>query len=311
MTLEIGKRIATLRNSIGVTQLELANYLGVLPQTVSRWETDNGISDVTLLPKIATFFSISLDDLFGVNSMKKIEDLVCKYSVLRDDNSYNEAIAAINLQESNLIINNDNIDTKAKLLGEKMHLYLQKTRQSLSDTIETCKELINLTENTDNEYNIIGLLQLQQLECMAGNTEKMVENSKARYYASKTDQNLLLYLSALLDSKKYEELFIFFDEEFSKSEYFEINEKSSDYWYTFIGTAATTNNLDFVNTYLPDYEKVCSKEELLSIKLKLATSLKSSDSNFIVNKEELFDLLDECEINEHFKIKLMKEIELL
>ena len=311
MTLEIGKRIATLRNSIGVTQLELANYLGVLPQTVSRWETDNGIPDVTLLPKIATFFSISLDDLFGVNSMKKIEDLVCKYSVLRDDKSYNEAIAAINLQESNLIINNDNIDTKAKLLGEKMHLYLQKTRQSLSDTIETCKELINLTENTDNEYNIIGLLQLQQLECMAGNTEKMVENSKARYYASKTDQNLLLYLSALLDSKKYEELFIFFDEEFSKSEYFEINEKSSDYWYTFIGTAATTNNLDFVNTYLPDYEKVCSIEELLSIKLKLATSLKSSDSNFIVNKEELFDLLDECEINEHFKIKLMKEIELL
>lgn len=311
MTLEIGKRIATLRKVMGVTQLELANYLGVLPQTVSRWETDNGIPDVILLPKIATFFSISLDDLFGVNNMKKIEDLVCKYSVLRDENSYDEAIAAIKLQESNLAINDDNIDTKAKLLGEKMHLYLQKTRQSLSDTIDICKELINLTDNTDNKYHMIGLLQLQQLECMAGNTLEMVENSKSRYYSSKTEQNLLLYLNALVNSKKYEEMFEFFDEEFSKSEYLEINEKSYDYWSTFIETAATTNNINFLNKYLPSYEKVCSKNDLLFIKLTLEKNAKLNDSNYIVNKEELFALLDVCKMNEHFKLHFLKEIESL
>lgn len=311
MTLEIGKRIATLRKIMGVTQLELANYLGVLPQTVSRWETDNGIPDVTLLPKIATFFSISLDDLFGVNNMKKIEDLVCKYSVLRNENSYDEAIAAIKLQESNLADNNDNIDIKAKLLGEKMHLYLQKTRQSLSDTMETCKELINLTDNTDSEYHIIGLLQLQQLECMAGNTLEMVKNSKSRYYSSKTEQNLLLYLNAFAVSKKYEEMFVFFDEEFQKSEYFEINEKSYDCWSFFIETAATTNNTDFLNKYLHSYEKVCTKNDLLFLKLKLAKNAKLNDSNYIVNKEELFSLLNACEMNEHFKSHFSKEIESL
>lgn len=311
MTLEIGQRIATLRKTMGVTQLELANYLGVLPQTVSRWETDNGIPDVILLPKIATFFSITLDDLFGVNNMKKIEDLVCKYSVLRNESSYDEAIAAIKLQESNLSINNDNIDTKAKLLGEKMHLYLQKTRQSLSDTIDICKELINLTDNTDNKYHMIGLLQLQQLECMAGNTLEMVENSRVNYYSSKTEQNLLLYLNALLDSKKYEEMFEFFDEEFSKSEYLEINEKSYDYWSIFIETAAITNNMNFLNKYLPSYEKVCSKNDLLYLKLILEKHAKLNDSNYIVNKEELFGLLDACKMNEHFKLHFSKEIESL
>ena len=57
MELEIGKRITSLRKIKGITQLQLANYLGVLPQTVSRWETENGIPDVYLLPKIANFFN--------------------------------------------------------------------------------------------------------------------------------------------------------------------------------------------------------------------------------------------------------------
>ena len=65
MSLEFGKKIAALRKMLGVTQVQLADYLMVQPQTISRWETEGGMPDVTLLPKIATFFNISMDDLFG------------------------------------------------------------------------------------------------------------------------------------------------------------------------------------------------------------------------------------------------------
>lgn len=64
MNLELGKKIAFLRKMQKVTQTQLAEYLAVQPQTISRWETEGGMPDITFLPKIAIFFGISLDELF-------------------------------------------------------------------------------------------------------------------------------------------------------------------------------------------------------------------------------------------------------
>ena len=60
---EIGAVIAKLRKSKGVTQEELANYVGVSAQAVSKWE-NGGVPDTELLPKIADYFNVSIDALF-------------------------------------------------------------------------------------------------------------------------------------------------------------------------------------------------------------------------------------------------------
>ena len=75
-----------------ITQTELAEYLLLAPQAISRWEVGNGTLEISLLPKIATLFGVSTDDLFGLTSLTRMEDLVCKYSVLRDDRSFREAM---------------------------------------------------------------------------------------------------------------------------------------------------------------------------------------------------------------------------
>ena len=62
----IGKQIASLRKEKGVRQEELAKYVGVSAQAVSKWE-NGGVPDVELLPKIADFFSVSIDRLFDRN----------------------------------------------------------------------------------------------------------------------------------------------------------------------------------------------------------------------------------------------------
>ena len=49
MSLEFGKKIAALRKMQGVTQVQLADYLMVQPQTVSRWESEGGTPDIMLL----------------------------------------------------------------------------------------------------------------------------------------------------------------------------------------------------------------------------------------------------------------------
>lgn len=59
----IGQRIASLRKEKGVKQEELANYVGVTAQAVSKWE-NGGVPDTELLPKIADFFGVSIDTLF-------------------------------------------------------------------------------------------------------------------------------------------------------------------------------------------------------------------------------------------------------
>ena len=62
----IGKQIASLRKEKGIKQEELAKYVGVSTQAVSKWENGGG-PDTELLPKIADFFSVSVDSLFGRN----------------------------------------------------------------------------------------------------------------------------------------------------------------------------------------------------------------------------------------------------
>jgi len=67
MSLEtIGKKIAAMRKEKGFRQEELATHVGVSTQAVSKWE-NGGVPDTELLPKIADFFSISVDSLFGRN----------------------------------------------------------------------------------------------------------------------------------------------------------------------------------------------------------------------------------------------------
>lgn len=59
----IGATIARLRRERQIKQEELANFVGVSVQAVSKWE-NGGMPDTDLLPKIADFFHVSIDTLF-------------------------------------------------------------------------------------------------------------------------------------------------------------------------------------------------------------------------------------------------------
>ena len=61
----LGSRIGALRREQGLTQDALAKALNVSNQAVSKWELDQCCPDISLLPRLADIFDISLDDLFG------------------------------------------------------------------------------------------------------------------------------------------------------------------------------------------------------------------------------------------------------
>ena len=62
---EMANCIRSMRLSRRMTQTELAEVLGVQYQTVSKWETGATVPDVAMLPRIADFFGVSMDALFG------------------------------------------------------------------------------------------------------------------------------------------------------------------------------------------------------------------------------------------------------
>ena len=61
----IGEKIKRLRKNKNVTQTQLAEALSVSPQSVSKWETHLSAPDISLLPVIARYFGITMDELFG------------------------------------------------------------------------------------------------------------------------------------------------------------------------------------------------------------------------------------------------------
>ncbi len=75
MKIKVGAVIKELRIKNRITQESLAVYLGVTPQAVSRWESETGYPDIELLPSIASFFSVTVDDLLGINQTERNERL--------------------------------------------------------------------------------------------------------------------------------------------------------------------------------------------------------------------------------------------
>ena len=62
----MGMMIATKRKELGMTQLDLAEKMGVTDKAVSKWERDLSYPDINSLPQLAEVFDMSVDDLMQV-----------------------------------------------------------------------------------------------------------------------------------------------------------------------------------------------------------------------------------------------------
>ena len=66
-----GNMVAALRKEKGMTQLELAEKMGVTDKAVSKWERDLSFPDVSSIPKLAEILEVSVDELMQVKTDAK------------------------------------------------------------------------------------------------------------------------------------------------------------------------------------------------------------------------------------------------
>lgn len=83
--MNISNTIRRLRLENDMTQEKLARAVGVVPQAVSKWERDEGLPDITLLPALAAALNCTTDTLLGLDeelSEKRRSEIMAKATEL-------------------------------------------------------------------------------------------------------------------------------------------------------------------------------------------------------------------------------------
>lgn len=125
----LGNKIAELRKEKGMTQESLANALGVSNQAVSKWEANQSCPDIQLLPQLADFFGVTLDNLFGREVIQEDQVVTC------ENHMTGECIQIQAKEVSNLTWEDDEVLRVAVFIGHNM-LLEQDCTKSNEITIE-------------------------------------------------------------------------------------------------------------------------------------------------------------------------------
>lgn len=146
MAFSIGGNIRKLRAEKGVTQEQLAEHLSITYQSVSKWENNITSPDLYLIPAIADYFEISIDELFQPNMQgykNKAARLFALYEHRRTAQNFAKADA-----EYNRLIGENSADAEdyrnfgmlnqfhARKLNEKAEEVLQKSTEMGDENAE-------------------------------------------------------------------------------------------------------------------------------------------------------------------------------
>lgn len=174
MNITLDKNLQQLRREKGCTQEELAEFLSISSQAVSKWERAEGFPDITLLPKIAAFYNVSVDDLLGVGEIRKRERIDWYFAEnlkLQNVGKMPEAVAL--LREALKEFPNEH-----SVMAELAHAIFY---QNIDDT-ERYKEVIELMERVLRESTNQSLRdRAVQLLCYSYNY--LGDYEKAKEYA--------------------------------------------------------------------------------------------------------------------------------
>lgn len=81
-SIHFAERIAKMRRDKKITQEQLADFVGVTKASVSKWETGQSMPDVLMLPRLATFFDVTIDELLGYEPQLSREQIIKTYREL-------------------------------------------------------------------------------------------------------------------------------------------------------------------------------------------------------------------------------------
>ena len=149
--MSLGDQIKALRKAQKMTQEQLAEYLNVSSQAVSKWETGASSPDVDTLPKLALLFHTSMDELFEFDQTKvrqEVDALVRQSVPLRAEPERAEAFyrQALERYPNNEILLNC--------------LLMSIPNERSAEKIELGERLLDCTSDDEIRFDVLRLLAL-------------------------------------------------------------------------------------------------------------------------------------------------------
>lgn len=197
MQLNLGNKIRELRHRDGKTQEVLADALGVTSQAVSRWESGGSYPDMEILPAIANYFGVTIDELFGYQNDRErkigaIIDKIDSYHIKArgDDEWVDDCLAILREGIAEYPQNEKLLITLAETLSEAgwrrhnewlyydeegyiQHNYdVHKKNEYWAESIKICENLVGTA--TDNAITTKAISILVLLYRNIGETAKAV-----------------------------------------------------------------------------------------------------------------------------------------
>ncbi len=163
MEIKMGERIRMLRKEKGLSQEALAQMLGVSFQAVSKWETGATMPDVSLIPSIASFFAVSIDELFDYNVWEmeqRIENICREAAALRGK----APAEAEHLLRDGL----KQYPANETMLTLLLYILLEQPERE-EDTIAVCKSLLEFGSDQGVKYDVLRILA--ETYCSIGKEE--------------------------------------------------------------------------------------------------------------------------------------------
>ena len=120
-----GKLLCDLRKAKGMTQKEVAGLLGIVPKTVSKWETGHGFPDVSMVSKLADILGVSEKTLLSgdlkqnkeeTGNMKRTKFYVCPHCGSFMQGVGNSSVICCGKQLENLKTNIPDDEPKLKMI---------------------------------------------------------------------------------------------------------------------------------------------------------------------------------------------------
>jgi len=149
--MNIGTKIKELRKQRGITQEQLANSIGISFQAVSKWENNLALPDISLAPILASYFGVSMDELFDfhLTELEQKVNAICKeaYEYRESDPPKSRSILEEGLSQypdNDILLNN--------------LLYVINYTECPDETIAIAGKLVETTRKSDVKYDALRFL---------------------------------------------------------------------------------------------------------------------------------------------------------
>ncbi|MBR4940885.1 MAG: helix-turn-helix domain-containing protein [Clostridia bacterium] len=202
MKLLIGKRLRAYRREKSLTQEDVAQHLGESYQAVSKWERDEGYPEITMLPALANYLGISVDELIGMEEIASKNRYDEINAIWSENHSLGKSTGdeAYHVKNVELMRNGLKLYPNDQLLLVQLSTSLSKLSGSEKEKLERLREIVRIEEQIlsgeDSEVRSSTLYNICFDYELLGEHEKALETANKLPNLFKSRENAFAVLGS-------------------------------------------------------------------------------------------------------------------